>query len=100
MEPVGGISRYQKNLRLERCLRELKNPKNIHLSISEIAYRWGFKHPTTFSRNFRAAFDITPGEARSLGSGECDSQGFKLTTGDFKPQPEPFHHQWFHAIGL
>jgi len=30
-----------------------------------LAYRWGFNHPATFNRNFRAAFGIKHSEARS-----------------------------------
>lgn len=58
--------------RLDRCKRDLASPKNAHLSITEIAYRWGFSDSSTFSKAFRREFDVTPREfrARELLAGE------------------------------
>jgi len=102
MEPVGGITRYQRRLRLQRCLSDLQNPEHARLTLSEIAYRWGFKHPATSNRSFRAAFGTTPGEARAGALVERTSSPFK--NGDFGDKPKTHtateHQQWFHAIGI
>lgn len=50
--------------RLERCRRDLANPHQRHRSIRDIAAGWGFSDPAHFSRIFRAAYGMTPGEYR------------------------------------
>lgn len=102
MEPVGGISAYQRHLRLQRCMGDLQNSDHAHLTLSEIAYRWGFKHPSTFNRNFRAAFGTTPGEVRARAVFEVAQP---LSSGLPSPVKTKAafaseHHQWFHAIGI
>jgi AraC-like DNA-binding protein len=52
--------------RLERCRRALQDPAQAARTISEIAYSWGFSDMTHFSRSFRAAFGLLPGEYRTL----------------------------------
>ncbi len=102
LEPLGGISKYQLNLRLQRCLSDIQNPEHVKRSLSEIAYSWGFKHPATFNRNFRAAFGITPGEARekALAQEEKSSLEVLSTVACNKSYASREHHQWFHAIGI
>lgn len=100
LEPVGGISNYQRHLRLQRCLADLQNPQHANLQISEIAYRWGFNNLATFNRNFRKAFDCTPGEAR------VTVHGGNRVSPVCSPHPRQNeqilkdHHQWFQAIGI
>ena len=100
LEPLGGISRYQRHLRLQRCLADLQDPGQAHLQIAEIAYRWGFNHPATFNRNFRQAFGITPGDARAQAVGRllvtppCSPARFK------RQEAQREHHLWFQAIGI
>ena len=50
--------------RLDRCRRDLISPTSRDLSVTEIAYRWGFRDSATFSRAFRRAFGISPRTAR------------------------------------
>lgn len=50
--------------RLERCHAELTSPLHAQLSISEIAFRWGFNDAAHFSRSFRERFGITARELR------------------------------------
>ena len=50
--------------RLERCRQTLSDPSQAHLSISTIAYRWGFSDMTHFGRRFRAAYGLLPSEYR------------------------------------
>lgn len=102
MEPVGGISAYQRHLRLQRCLGDLQNSGHAHLTLSEIAYRWGFKHPSTFNRNFRAAFGTTPGEvrARAIFEGESPLCAGIQNPVKTKAHSAREHHQWFHTMGI
>lgn len=100
LQPVGGIARYQRQLRLQRCLSDLQSPEHPHLQISEIAYRWGFSSAASFNRNFRAAFGITPGEARNLPQ---DDARFPQLIGEPRLRETPAHaehQQWFMALGI
>lgn len=49
--------------RLDRCYADLADPRN-RLSISQIAYRWGFTSQAHFSRVFRAQFGRSPRQVR------------------------------------
>lgn len=50
--------------RLEHCRADLTDPRLPHRTIGEIALRWGFRHPADFSRAFRTAYGMPPGELR------------------------------------
>jgi AraC-like DNA-binding protein len=50
--------------RLERCHADLVSPLHSQLSISAIAFRWGFSDAAHFSRTFRERFGISPREHR------------------------------------
>ncbi len=100
LEPIGGIARYQRHLRLQRSMTDLQNPELAHLQISEIAYRWGFNHPATFNRNFRAAFDITPSDARNrIHDGTATIRTLQAGT-EKQRKIEAEHQQWFRAMGI
>lgn len=49
--------------RLDRCRRELRD--STQLSITDIAYRWGFRDSGTFSKIFRREFGVCPRELRA-----------------------------------
>jgi AraC-like DNA-binding protein len=51
-------------LRLERCRRDLLDPRLADRSIASIAFGWGFGDLSGFNRAFRAAFGATPREVR------------------------------------
>lgn len=51
--------------RLAKCRADLADPRLAHLAIRDIAARWGFRDPTSFSRSFRRATGITPQACRS-----------------------------------
>jgi len=59
------VSRYVRGLRLERCRRDLLDPRLADQSISAIAFGWGFGDLSGFNRAFRAAFGVTPREVRA-----------------------------------
>lgn len=63
--PLGSVGDFIRRQRLERILGDLADPARRGKSIAEIAYGWGFADWSTFSRAFKAAFGITPSEARA-----------------------------------
>nr|WP_316650597.1 helix-turn-helix domain-containing protein [uncultured Gellertiella sp.] len=70
--PASSIQR----LRLSRCRADLESAALQTLSLSEIAYNWGFKSPSHFSAAFRKAYGQSPSAfrrqatARWLGAGD------------------------------
>jgi AraC-like DNA-binding protein len=58
-EPIPLIQ-YIWNSRLERCFEDLINKCYLDLSITEIAFRWGFNSSAHFSRAFKERYGITP----------------------------------------
>lgn len=50
--------------RLQQCHLALANPAFSGLSISQIAFKYGFAHASHFSRAYRAQFGITPSARR------------------------------------
>ena len=69
MDPKGGFVSYVRLRRLYRCRAEISDPKLSHKTISEIAERWGFTHPSTFSVAFQRAFGIGPRDCRQIAFG-------------------------------
>ena len=62
------VSQYVRGLRLERCRRDLLDPRLADQSISAIAFGWGFGDLSSFNRAFRAAFGATPRDVRGCPS--------------------------------
>jgi AraC-like DNA-binding protein len=58
------VTRQIQRLRLERCRRELLDPRSDHRSITDISRRWGFTDLATFSRAFRAEYGTAPSAVR------------------------------------
>jgi AraC-like DNA-binding protein len=52
--------------RLERCARELADPAKRFVTITDIAFSWGFSDSAHFSRSFKTAFGTSPREYRQL----------------------------------
>jgi len=64
-EGVGdNFTHYVRERRLQRAWADLSNPAEVHRSISEIAYRYGFGDSAHFSRAFRHRFGLPPREFR------------------------------------
>ena len=61
--PLGGVAAYVRQLRLERCLRELSKQHPTTSTIHDVAQRWGFRSQSHFCRQFRKQFGIAPSEA-------------------------------------
>ena len=52
-------------MRLDACRTDLRRRDTEQASVSEIAYSWGFRNLSHFSRNFRERFGCTPSESRA-----------------------------------
>ncbi|MFH8471175.1 helix-turn-helix domain-containing protein [Streptomyces sp. NPDC018000] len=54
-----------RRLRLERCRADLADPGMREQPIAALAARWGLLLPAEFSRAFKAAYGMSPGEYRA-----------------------------------
>lgn len=61
------VSAYILRRRLEECARELADPRSSKLSITQIAFGWGFNSAPHFTRSFRKHYGTTPREFRAEG---------------------------------
>lgn len=59
-----GPARHILDRRLAEARDELADPGRGHLTVADIAHRWGFASQAHFTRVFRARYDRTPGETR------------------------------------
>jgi AraC-like DNA-binding protein len=53
---------YLRRVRLDAAHRELREAEPGALTVTEVAYRWGFCSPSRFTERYRAAFGTTPSE--------------------------------------
>jgi AraC-like DNA-binding protein len=60
------ITRLIQARRLARCRRALEDPMQLHRTVSEIAYAWGFSDMTHFGRRFKAIYGMSPTDYRQL----------------------------------
>ena len=60
------VNAWIKTRRLEACRRALVSPGSQHLSITEVASRFGFSNPAFFSRAFTAQYGASPRRYRVL----------------------------------
>ncbi len=64
-EPVGGIAGYIRKQRLKQAFQEITAADLSNQRIGQIAYRFGFKNVSAFSRLFRDTYGVSPREARA-----------------------------------
>ncbi|MEI9852157.1 MAG: helix-turn-helix domain-containing protein [Sphingomonas sp.] len=69
------VSAYILRRRLEECAREMTDPGWKHLSITQIAFGWGFNSAPHFTRSFRDRFDVSPRNYRRRKLGEAADAG-------------------------
>jgi len=60
------VNAWIKTRRLEACRRALVSPRSQHLSVTEVASRFGFSNPAFFSRAFTAQYGVSPRRYRVL----------------------------------
>jgi AraC-like DNA-binding protein len=58
------VSTMIRTRRLERCRRELADPRCAEIPIANVGHRWGFTDPAHFSRLFRSTYGQSPREYR------------------------------------
>jgi AraC-like DNA-binding protein len=58
------LMRHVWRRRLERCAKDLCDPRRAGERVAEIAFRWGFNDASHFSRAFKQRFGCAPGEFR------------------------------------
>jgi AraC family transcriptional activator of tynA and feaB len=63
-EPAGSVSNYIWKRRLSHCAACLRDPGQVHRSITDICFSWGFNSTSHFSRLFKEQFGIPPREYR------------------------------------
>lgn len=65
-EPLGGVSAYISERRLRYAFRQMTNPAQKDLRLSQLAFELGFAHASAFTRSFKAQFGLTPKDVRTL----------------------------------
>ncbi|MEV7439076.1 helix-turn-helix domain-containing protein [Streptomyces griseoviridis] len=65
------VSTMIRRRRLERCHADLADPRLLAVPVHAIGARWGMGAPDRFSRAFRAAYGLPPGEHRRRTLGTC-----------------------------
>ena len=58
------VSGWIRQLRLERCRRDLADPSRRDETVTSIGARWGLTNPAHLSRLFRDVFGVSPTEYR------------------------------------
>lgn len=58
------LGAWVRRARLERCRRDLANPRLADQCVTTIAFKWGFNQASHFSRAFREEFGLPPTEFR------------------------------------
>jgi AraC-like DNA-binding protein len=61
------LGRHILRRRLERCRMDLADPRR---TVTEVAFRWGFRSLAHFSRAYRAHFGVSPSEDRQAALGQ------------------------------
>ncbi|MER6345970.1 AraC-like ligand-binding domain-containing protein [Streptomyces sp. NPDC001595] len=59
------VAGWVRESRLERCRRDLADPRLAARPINAVAARWGFASPAHFSQAFRGAYGLSPREFRA-----------------------------------
>ncbi|GAA1069073.1 helix-turn-helix domain-containing protein [Kitasatospora nipponensis] len=65
-EEKRSVSAFIRELRLDRCRTDLARVGLAKHPVGAIGTRWGFADATTFSRAFKTAYGLPPGEYRRL----------------------------------
>lgn len=62
------LMRYVWRRRLEKCRKDLRDPRHKGDQVSDIAFSWGFSDTSHFSRTFKRAFGSSPRAYRQGGA--------------------------------
>jgi AraC-like DNA-binding protein len=64
-DPAGSVSDYIWARRLRHCAASLRDPIQVHRSITDVCFSWGFNSTSHFSRLFKERFGVSPREYRT-----------------------------------
>ena len=64
------VTAYIGRRRLEECAKQIASPGWRNLTITEIAFHWGFNSSSHFARAFRRRFGMTATDLRRREAGE------------------------------
>ena len=67
------VAAWIRHLRLERCRADLADPRLRGRPVHAVGARWGFRSPADFSRAFRAAHGMPPGDYRRHALATCST---------------------------
>ncbi len=70
------LMRYVLQRRLERCHQAIIQCRTTGLSISQIAFRWGFNDLSHFSRVFKKRYGVSPSQLNRVSSEPVDTGYF------------------------
>jgi AraC family transcriptional regulator, positive regulator of tynA and feaB len=59
-DPAGSVSSYLWQRRLIRCADALRDPSQVHRSITDVCFSYGFSSTSHFSRLFKDRFGVPP----------------------------------------
>ncbi len=59
-DPAGSVSSYLWQRRLIRCADALRDPSQLHRSITDVCFSYGFSSSSHFSRLFKNRFGVPP----------------------------------------
>lgn len=82
------VAGWIRECRLERCRRDLGDPRLSSLSVQAVASRWGFTDKAHFSRAFRAAYGTSPRDYRHSGAREPRARTVNQSAGTVNDTPE------------
>ena len=69
-EPTGeGVATLVRRRRLDRCQRDLLDPRLVERPVAAIGARWGFADAAHFTRAFKRVYGLPPAEFRELYGG-------------------------------
>jgi AraC family transcriptional regulator, positive regulator of tynA and feaB len=83
--------------RLEECARQLTNPLFQNVSITSIAFQWGFNSSAHFSRAFKQQFGTSPRKYRVVNQSgdaniDCAQNSKIVETGSLLSRMDSTHH--------
>jgi AraC-like DNA-binding protein len=65
------VARWVRESRLDNCRRDLEDPALAERGVVAIARRWGFGDPAHFSKIFKEAYGVPPGQYRQGSAGSA-----------------------------
>lgn len=90
---MDGFASWVREERLARVYEALRDQRQLHMRIEDIANAHGFGHKANLGRAFRALYGLTPGQVRSLTLE-------RLAEADIEEAKSHTHSAWRHWIAV